>query len=47
LNSSIKKYDIYVILLNIFNFLFLYWIISMVFVSFYENELVKKIIIKN
>jgi hypothetical protein len=24
LNSSIKKYDIYVILLNIFNFLFLY-----------------------
>ena len=41
LNSNIRKYDRYIILLNIINFLFLYWITSMVFVSFYKRELVK------
>lgn len=41
LNNDIRKYDIYIILLNIFNFLFLYWITNMVFVSFYKRELIK------
>ena len=41
LNNNFRKYDIYIILLNIFNFLVLYWVIIMVFTSFYKRELVK------
>ena len=41
LMNTVKKYNIYIILLNIFNFIVIYWLIEMVLVSFYKRELLK------